>query len=600
MARFSDPDEFLRALKLDPTQWSISGVPTPKPDKDGVTVDPNSLVQPGKTSQGTPTAAPGRASVDWQLTLLGPNGEVRTVTMRPQGQGVNAANVGLDQLDWNVTGVEQGVKPNDKDQSTTAAAVAASQAATAKANQDLKDLQDTAANRQKNVDSRGLNMTDQEIATMDATLKSQGLTQQQIDAQLKIASDNNKNSQTANDIALVNAKTNAQVAASNQAINEARIKIEQAGSDQAAIKLAQDEAMNVANREHLNIADAQNQQRIDTERLTQQQANQIAQGTLSVNQQNAASTAASNVEAARHNQAVEAQTAAAAQATADSQTQTNAITAANNLLTNARSQATQGAQAGAQLLSTRAAQATGALSNLMGSALGNKNFGAAGGIPSDLGANLVQGLAGWTAELSGGQATLDAAARMVAAADPTSNAADPVTQKAIATLSLLLDKWSAATGQKVTGGPTTAAGAGGAVSAPLTGTTPFNPQASTAAMNTAGFQDTPAGRLAASQANPALLAPVRSAQPSMGAQGAQGAININISGGGPASSPNPWTAYGSAYPGVGAGMPATGQVVGSNTGAPWGVPGGFTAPAMSPTPPQPFMAPQTVGMPVAA
>ena len=105
---------------------------------------------------------------------------------------------------------------------------------------------------------------------------------------------------------------------------------------------------------------------------------------------------------------------------------------------------TQRAQTGAGLLQQRAQAATGTLQSLVGNALSNKNITS---IPGDVGANLVGGLQGWTADLMGGQATMDSAARMIQAADPQSNLADPTTQAAISTLRQMLDKHAELTGQ---------------------------------------------------------------------------------------------------------------------------------------------------------
>src|SRR5262245_33400812 len=118
MARYDTP-EFISELNLDPTTWHVVGAPTPKAaSANEPPVSADSLVIPGKDSQGKPTPAPGRDSVEWTVTVVGPSGQSRTVTMRPTGAGVNAANVGLNQLDWNVTGTEETIKPPTAGQST--------------------------------------------------------------------------------------------------------------------------------------------------------------------------------------------------------------------------------------------------------------------------------------------------------------------------------------------------------------------------------------------------------------------------------------------------------------------------------------------------
>jgi hypothetical protein len=123
-----------------------------------------------------------------------------------------------------------------------------------------------------------------------------------------------------------------------------------------------------------------------------------------------------------------------------SQDQT-ATTAAGDILSNTRGNA----QTGAGLLQQRVQAATGTLQSILGNALQNKNITS---IPGDVGANLVGGLGAWTADLMGGQSTMDSAARLVQQADPSSNLADPTTQSAIATLKQMLDKH-----QELTGAP---------------------------------------------------------------------------------------------------------------------------------------------------
>jgi len=101
------------------------------------------------------------------------------------------------------------------------------------------------------------------------------------------------------------------------------------------------------------------------------------------------------------------------------------------------------------------------------------NFG--GGLlsaPPGLGAGLVSGIGDWTSQLMGGQNVVDSAARMVQAADPRSNMADPATQTAVGALSTMLDKY-----HELTGGPHPAVAANaaaqqsaqqGGVAAPVT------------------------------------------------------------------------------------------------------------------------------------
>lgn len=61
--------------------------------------------------------------------------------------------------------------------------------------------------------------------------------------------------------------------------------------------------------------------------------------------------------------------------------------------------------------------------------------------PAGLGGLLTQGAAGYSADLLGGQATMDAAARLVQAADPKSDLFSPASQAAVGTLMQMFDKY---------------------------------------------------------------------------------------------------------------------------------------------------------------
>jgi hypothetical protein len=180
--------------------------------------------------------------------------------------------------------------------------------------------------------------------------------------------------------------------------------------------------------------------------------------------------------------------------TAEGNQATTAVNAAGQLLQTTR----EGATAGAGILQQRAQAASGMLQNILGQATGAKNLMS---VPSGLGENLVGGIQGWTADLMGGQGVLDSAARMVQAADPQNDLSSPQSHVAIGVLTQMLQKYQDATGQPHPAVAATNAAAqsaaGGGMAAPAT---LFNPQASTAAMNAAGYQDTPQGRAAAQAA----------------------------------------------------------------------------------------------------
>jgi len=291
-----------------------------------------------------------------------------------------------------------------------------------------------------------------------------------------------------------------------------------------------------------------------TSQLAQQLGLKVAAGSMSEKQAQDLITGAVNT--------MNAQTS---RMTAEANQQQNITTAAGDVLANTRGNA----QTGAGLIQQRLQAATGLLQNVLGLAGGGQRSGNMGGglmnAPAGLGEALTSGIQGWTADLAGGQQTLDSAARMVQMADPSSNVHDPATQHAIGVLSQMLDKY-----QDVTGVPHPAvmatqaaqASAGGGMAAPST----FNPQASTAGLNAAGYPDTPEGRAAAIAAGRGNLLATPAPAPAFAAPATYGA------------GPPPGANYGNA-------VAYTGGV------APWlAQPGpSFIAPPIAPT-----LAPVTV------
>ncbi|HET6318104.1 MAG TPA: hypothetical protein VFG86_16745, partial [Chloroflexota bacterium] len=110
-----------------------------------------------------------------------------------------------------------------------------------------------------------------------------------------------------------------------------------------------------------------------------------------------------------------------------------ATTAAGNVL----DYTSKGAQTGAGLLQQRAAAAQGMLGQVLGLAGQGQRSGNMGGglmsAPAGLGEQLVGGIQGWSADLMGGQGTLDAAANMVRSASG-GDVSSPAAAAAIGTL----------------------------------------------------------------------------------------------------------------------------------------------------------------------
>lgn len=148
--------------------------------------------------------------------------------------------------------------------------------------------------------------------------------------------------------------------------------------------------------------------------------------------------------------AVNLMNAQTSQQTARTAQETAASTAAQNIITNEQTQRTQGAQTGAGMLNQRVQAAQGMLGSVLGlMGQGQRSGNMGGGMmnaPAGLGEALVGGIQGWTAELGGGQAVYDTAARMVTAADPQ-NGRSPEAQVAYGVLTQMLERYQQQTGQ---------------------------------------------------------------------------------------------------------------------------------------------------------
>lgn len=452
MARY-DTDEFIRAQNLDPKEWHVAGEPTPKAaSATEPAPSADSLVRPGKNSQGQVVPAPGRASVDWTVTLTGPGGEVRVVTMRPTGAGVDAPNVGLNQLDWNVTGVDQQVKPPTAGQTPAEqnARVAEAQAnavtAQAKADaaaSDLRKVQEDERERQYNQSQGNGYLTHEELRKLNQDAQANNLTQDQINLRRTEIENNNKNTARSNEISALNASTAAANAATTAQATTARIKYEEGQGNLDEAKFEHQKAQD-------EIANRNAETKIKLDQLTQQQANEINQGTL-------AARTAEGAETARNNAAVLAQRTAEANQVAQTAQQTAGIQAASTTYGNELQAATQAGTVGGNLLANRVTGANNLINNILsgvgGMAQGSAGrYGMLGGglhaMPAGFsGADLVSGAYGVVGNAMGGQDTLNAAARMVRNAAPGAELT-PIGQAAIGVLQQAFEKH-----QQLTGAP---------------------------------------------------------------------------------------------------------------------------------------------------
>ena len=508
------PDATLvESLQLNPEEWRVVGEPVPIVDS--------------VTGQVPPT----RSKTTYTLTLSGPGGATKVVTMAPSpGQpGIDAGNVTVGQLDFSPTDVKDVAKPAETAAEANAAiekakaekAAADAQAATAQAN--LDKIKTDNAKRDANVASRGLWMTDQEIADMDAKLRDQGLTQQQIDNQLKIASDNNAISRTSNEIAATNARTTAFTAQKNAEIAEARIRFEQTGLDEQI-------AQNTFTRAQAEIANRLAQDKLELDRLTQQQANEIASRSAKVAEEQ-------NV-IRREEAAQTAQTAALS----------SGATAAAQVYGAERTAQQQAAQTGQDVLQQRAtsfqelsqAPFTQAAALSQGSA---GRYGMLGGGLQAMPAagtvgNIMQGAMGVSGQLAGGQNALQAAAAAIENVKPGA-ALTPQGQAALGVLTQMFERTNAILQGGKVKAPVTTPGAAAVTpaatpaAAALTAPTTYTPAQQLANQATAGQQTAQAtnqfnalgGGLGPIAANPMLNAmqsfqsPVTAPAPT---------ININV------------------------------------------------------------------------
>jgi hypothetical protein len=253
---------------------------------------------------------------------------------------------------------------------------------------------------------------------------------------------------------------------------------------------------------------------------------------------------AMNAQSAKTNAAANAVTAQTGQ-------QTQIANAAKSVLDTTSTNASTGAG----LINQRVSAGQGMLSSILGLA-GQRPMV---GLPGNIGQMLAGDVTGLTAQLGGGQDVYDTAARLVKAADPQGGGS-PMAQTAFGVISQMLQRYQQDNNQPH---PLVAATQAAAQSQQAGGmTAPFNPQASTAGLNAAGYQDTPAGRVAAQAANPTLLQTPAGAVPAVQPVAAVPAVQQG------------WTAPGANYMYAGA--------------APWNAqPGpafpGFVAPGAAPT-----------------
>ena len=365
---------------------------------------------------------------EWTVVYKTPEGVSRAVKVRPTpipGPGkvedlIRNYPAAILRADFTPISAPADV-PVRKDEATQSAEAQAAQANAARAASEaqaaadnLKRIQTDNQQREENNAKYGMYLTNAEIADQDAKGKQLGLNQQQIDINKQTASDNARNSARSNEIAAQNAATAAQVANSNAAIAERQVAV---AEGRLSLEQGQQEVENLYKQGQLQVQQGQ----LALNKLTQQQANDVAQAQNAMRGRELAQKTASDA-ATLEQRKVEAQQ------TAQTAAQTAATTAAANVFGTERQAQTAAGTLGGNLLSNRATATTNLLDNILGRVAGFSQgsagrFGQLGGglqaLPAGFsGRALVQGALGMTADMFGGQSTLDSAAAMVRAAAP--------------------------------------------------------------------------------------------------------------------------------------------------------------------------------------
>lgn len=383
----------------------------------------------------------------YTVVLSGPNGGQRVATV------VTAAGADISdpRTVYTVSDIQEPVKPSTAKTPAetnadilTAQSNAVTAATKAKAAEDeYLQLQKENQQRDANLKSSGYWVNDKELADIKARGAEQGLTQQQINNQLRAQSDSNQVARETNLIATQRAATDAWVAQKNAEASAAQIE---AMHDDRKL----DQAKFLYTQTQNDIANRLAQDELKLKQLNQEQSNKLAQAAQTTSEQ--------TLEQRRTEAGQTAETAAMGQA----------MTGAASIYGTERQAQTQAAQTGANLLQARATS-FGTLANQpfqqaaslsQGSA---GRFGMIGGgiqapIPLEAFQGVAQGAFGTSAALLGGQSTLQAAVQAIEAARPGATQT-PEGQAALATYHQISDRIGQLLNKGNMTGPTTTGGA---------------------------------------------------------------------------------------------------------------------------------------------
>src|SRR5215471_16749289 len=429
----------VNALDAGGQKWHLVGDGTPIED-----IQPKTVTDP--TDPGNPKVM-NVGTGDYYVLVRGDNGDERQMTLKatpPNGQVLkqtgnpqaNEFNGDLNELVWTQKDPLKDVataKPPAQIQANTEEAVAL--AAKAKsdsdaANVNLAKLTNDQKERDANQAAGKGYVTDDELRKINQDAAAQKLSQDTLNQRIQEASDKNHNDEVSNQISLLNAQTSARNADISKQEADDRVKIANNQLDLDQAKL--DHQIRVD-----NAAQANAQDKLKLDQLTQQQTNQV--NVRRVTQEEATGKETARHDVAQEQQAQQDLQQRQQQALLQAQTslQTAGIQAAANAGQTLIDRSAKNAATGAGLEQQRAQT----VANMLNSTLGLAGRLGSVAPPAGTGALIAQGIQGMATEALGGQSVMDSAARMIQQADPQSNLYDPTTQSAVATLAQMLDKY---------------------------------------------------------------------------------------------------------------------------------------------------------------
>lgn len=434
------------AAKQAQAQLGQQVVPQNTLDKLAKTQGPNWTISPGAkpapyvNKDGIPVAD------TYTIMAIGPNGEQRLLTVTAKNP-TPGPTPGLgdprtdkpDTVDWGAPiGVEEVVKAPTQTPEEKNAAVAAANAATELAKQQLTQLQNDEAERIANEKAGDGRVTNKEKATLDQMKSQTGVSE----GQLKLAQAQFEQNGQLAQANLKIAQGQLEVAQLNQRTAEDRAKIDARLADNTIDKTQADKELAALQFAWQKEFDARQQ---NLRELTQQQQNVIQTGQLQVSQQQLA------------------QNAAQAQQTAETAARGQNLQAATSMYGTEKQAKSEAAKTGESLLQARAGTAQqlinepfSAAASLSRPSAGKYGPISGGGvaIPSGVIGGLVSGAQGLATAMYGGQPSIDAAIQAIQNIRPGAPMG-PMEAAAAALFSQITDQARKAAGVGTVTGPNT-------------------------------------------------------------------------------------------------------------------------------------------------